>query len=470
MDESKLKSYAYARMLPVFFMLFLLLDIAGSVSHSFGSLYKDGYAKRMEINTRNVFEKPGIFLKYEDMEKLKKRFPSGKVSFMSETNSTAGAGILSMDVKQVLAGEDLELFLDLEMCGGIFINADQHKYGRKTAVVSEALAEKLFGSLNVIGNEIDIGGVKHKITGLYRSRTSLITLFGSDGMERVYVPFESLSGSETLPVDTVFIKDPDQEKGKFRKEDMEDFLKEGLKVDLAAYKVTDFYDSAEAVSQPLSMLAFIVGILCILILIGKLSGILKQGFGAISERSRDMYFIEMLAGGKRHVVKYMLPALAMLGLIGLILLGIRFRLYIPYKYIPLDNIFDFGFYMDIIRQEIYEAGGAAHGYAPTALETAKGNSLAINVFIVFLSAAAFISALSAAKLFKITGGHPGKMFFAAAVSVLAAVAVSFALSLVFGLRFALPVKEEAVTVLFILLKFPDGYGHILNDLKRTVHL
>ena len=133
-------------------------------------------------------------------------------------------------------------------------------------------------------------------------------------------------------------------------------------------------------------------------------------------------------------------------------MNITFKGAIPAEYIPVDNIFDFKFYGNKIREAIYSLN-SNFGYMPTQLELIlRYNLLVVYVSTLFLIIN-FIAVLSAIKLDKLVSGTITKQMTALVASIVIGLAISFIICLLGGIDFIVPIKEMLILILFLAVTF-----------------
>lgn len=429
-------------------MLFLVTTIY-SISSVFSSGYKNDFGGRIEINIKSQSENQDRLISYSDVEDLKSYFSSGYVSYMNEMDTLLGVENTGYPVKAVMSGENLDNFSGLNILRGDFFSSDQYENGNKVAVISETLAQKLFTTHNIIGNEINMFGSKYKIIGLYQNKNSLLSLLTSDGIERVYIPFESFSSNNMqTTVNTVFIKDQGLQDEPFKEYKLESILREQIDINTDSYKINDFYNSSIYTSQPLSAFIFLVGILNICILIKYLIKYLKFGLSWFKNQLNSKYFLEVLTKWKLSILLYFLLSAMLIVFIGAVFWIVRFKGGIPYEYIPADNIFDLGFYANKVKEAIYNANSNI-GYVPTQHEILFRNNLVCTYVLMVFLIINFIAVMSTIKLDKIVSQSIAKQMVVLFVSLFIGLAVSFVFCLVCGIQYCFPIRKVVVLVLFL---------------------
>lgn len=457
MDINKIQRYSLHRLIIVISLLFFLVIIINSISKDIGNTYKDDYANRIEINVGSNSIDHGNLISTGDIEDMARIFPNGNISYMNQKDTAIEANNAVFPIKAVLSGENLEKFEGLNMLRGCFFSSEQYQYGNKVAVVSDTMAFKLFGTHNIIGNEIYISDTKYRITGIYKSRKSILSVLASDGVERVYIPFNSMPGSSSELLNTIFIKDAGLKEEVFRVHATEEKLKEQLKTDTGLYRINDFYDSSIYASQPLSVFIFLVGVLLICQLIKYLIIYLKFGTAKFKAALNNNYFIGILIKWKLRIPLFVIGVMLILFFAVTVFRTVSFRGIVPARYIPADNIFDFGFYAEKIRDAIY-SGNNYTGYVPTQLEALYGSELQLIYISMLFLLLNFIASLSAIKLNKLVSESVAEQMTALAVSILIGLAMPFGLCLVCGIKYIIPVKEMMILIMYLTIKSVNEKG------------
>jgi hypothetical protein len=463
MDRKKFERYVFCKLIFLAALLFFLIIIANTVSGSFGSMYRTGYIKRIEVNFKNQVINHGNLIKFEDTEKLNGKFMISDSSYLSESDGFITTENAGCAVKVELSGENLINFVGIKMVRGTYFNSYACQTGRKVVVISLQLAEKLFATHEVLGNEINLFGTGYKIVGVYENSKSVISFLGSDGNERIYIPFGSVAGCDTMPIKTIFIKDKSLENEPFRIEKVNNILKSVFGVDLASYRITDYYNAQTSASQLFSVFIFLIGVCCVCILAGYFIRHIKFSYSFFKQCMNNKYFFQAIISEKLKIILLLLISAAVLACIGMVLFISGFKCLIPPEYIPQDNIFDFGFYLDKIKHAVY-ASNASIGYIPSVLETSFKNTMIFIIGLLICSIVTFFSTLSAIKLCKFAGKSIYFIIGAFLAALPIALITSFVFSTACGLEYSLPIQKVIVLVIFFVLIISKGIeGNFISN-------
>ena len=169
----------------------------------------------------------------------------------------------------------------------------------------------------------------------------------------------------------------------------------------------------------------------------------------------DYYFFQLLYVNKLYILKALLIVSAFAASIVLIFNAVRFNPNILPEYVPSDNIFDFGFYFDRIKESLHLSNSP---YKPDPTLFALRLSYTSRLYGVFLicSVASFCLYRMFAKILKKSGETFKYCIKCILISFPAAFALSSAVSLLCGLHVSIPGKELAVIALFLILSALKG--------------
>ena len=459
MDAGAIEKHALHKIFFILFLFFFTIIIAESLESTFPH-YNGKYTGRIEINLdENAADNdPG-----RTTNTSRGRITSENIGRLTEAlgKDTTVAYITGMDsvaqhndsiypVKILLSGYNYMDFSGLEMVKGMFFSADSCKYGQNVAVISEKSAQELFSSYDILGGEFDLAGQKYKVMGIYKNRNSIISLLGSDGAERVYIPFESLNQPEGTAIKTVMLNDNVIREHAFRTNEMASILKKSMTIDLTAYKITDYYNAETILSQFKGLLIFIIGLCLLCFLAAWLLRYLGKCYLFLKNKTHEMYFTEVIKAEKWFVVKSILILAIVISGMTLLWSAMKFRLYIPSEFVPQDNIFDIGFYAGRIKDAI-ELHNASSGYTPSQFEMDFNNVLKSSIILAICLAVEFLLIISGLKLARLTDRPLLTLLKGFVSAFLAALTIALAVASILGLNFIFPIKDIIICTAFMLV-------------------
>jgi len=416
--------------------------------------YGRNYSERIEINLderENIQGESQIYLTTANISSLVGGLSKGaEVAYISETFSFAERNSISCPIREVTSSASYQDFSGLELVKGTFLNKDSCKYGENVAVVSEELAKKLFSSFDIIGEEFNLSGERYKILGIYKNRRSVISLLGSDGGERIYIPYESLNQSAGLKIKTVFIRDKSLENDAFRVDTLRNVLQKSTNVNSDAYVINDYYDIKTMFSQYKGILFFFVGLFIIYCLSVNLLRYMKRYIYRIMGKESDSYFFETVRIEKWLIVKAV--SILALSVVAIFVTwwAVKFKINIPPQYVPQNNVFDLGFYAGKIKDTII-AHNASFGNIPSCFEVDFRNIHKLSFLLAICLVIELFLLVSSIKLVKVGDKPQNTCLKGIVVSLPVVAGISFALSMLLGISFTFPVKELIVFVTFIFV-------------------
>lgn len=408
---------------------------------------KSGLSQKLELNLRNENTGKEEQIQLKDAALVKSGLIKCDMSYVRELDSFVQADNGIYPVKACLTDSSFTLFSDISIIKGCFINEAASEKGLNCAVISESLAQKLFGTHDVLGNKFELFNEKYKIIGLYRGKKSIISFFSSDGAERVYIPFKSHAAFKDIIPKTIFIRCKEFETKAFR----EEYVKSLFKTDERVYKINDYYNKSDLLTTLQSLFIFIIGLLAIMIIVRRLIKFYRSGFEHIKGCLEKAYIKEMLKNEKFFIIRYLLCSLGSIALIAIIFISIRFKVNIPVKYIPYDNILDWGFYMEKLEALIYDANSSA-GYTPSYHEACLGSALILKSILLALSVVSFIFVITHLKILNITKPRGKDLVYIFTLPVTTTLILSLLFSAAAGTAFCLPVKETGVIYIYLLVR------------------
>ena len=384
----------------IYLILFTIAIFESLVSTFYSSHGK--YTGRIEINLDETAAISGdTVITTENVGALTDALGSdANVAYISEEDSAARLNDLVCPVRMVLTSPGYVDFTGLEIVRGAFFPAESCKYGQNAAVISEKLAKELFKSYDILGEEFELAGQQYMVTGIYSNKSSIISLLGSDGAQRVYVPYESLNQPKGAVIKTIMIHDDDIASNTFREREVADIIRKNVMVNPETYRITDFYNT-EILSQHKGLVIFLTGLSLCCFIAAWLFRHIRRCVVFLRSKSRDLYFGEVLKAEKLFAVKYVFAAVAAVGCIVLIWSAIKFRLYIPPEFIPQDNVFDIRFYAERITDAI-ALHNSSYGYIPSQYEIDFNNVMRINAFLALCLTAEVLHVVSSLRLVKHT--------------------------------------------------------------------
>lgn len=263
---------------------------------------------------------------------------SRKTGDISTKNNTG----LSEKVNIIFTDDKFPMVHNINLLKGSFFSNDNPLNVSEKIIISDNLANSLFKSYDVIGNEIVIFGKKKIISGIYITENNIFSELASNGQETVFVSIEGQTDSpDSMEIERIYFKGLN---GEINNMDIREFdVLTGEK--LKYYQKTDLFSSKNLLKQMINIMFLIAGVIVILKLI----------FIFIKSFENIIYGLEK----KNYNVKAIniriniIICLICLMLIILIFALCTFKLYIPDGLLPEhDRILDIKYYYHYIINSI----------------------------------------------------------------------------------------------------------------------
>lgn len=290
----------------------------------------------------------------EDIKRLKKELGTKDMSYTAQSGmvgTSASNGSTALAVR--LTGIDYmyPMFNSLILEEGSFITQKQEEEGMMAAVIDDELAWELFKTVNAAGRTLNICGGVFRIAGVVKKEDNLIGKLTDDGLPDVYIPAAlMLELDTTARITALQIKIADAGTLYTNEKTVSTALQQMGK-NASNYEVSDFNLRNALIRQVPLLFAFILGTASILMLLVHIINLFKKLVALIRDGCRQDYFSNVIKLNLAEVGAGLFEtALAFAGIV-LIWLGIRFRLYIPSKYIP-DELINISYYSDLIKSAI----------------------------------------------------------------------------------------------------------------------
>lgn len=217
--------------------------------------------------------------------------------------------------------------ITIKLTEGRFFKESEAQSARRVAVIGTTVKNNLFGENKVLGESLDVAGLKYTVVGVLGSRGAV---FGIDFDNSIYVPFSQAQrqfGIDTL--NTIYISANSADKVKSIQEKATQLLKKRLSED--EFTVQTQEQTLSTISQITGVLtAALGGIAAISLIVGGI-GIMNIMLVSVTERTREIG-LRKAVGAKPSDIRnqFLIEAITLSGFGGIIgiILGIVISLII----------------------------------------------------------------------------------------------------------------------------------------------
>lgn len=221
----------------------------------------------------------------------------------------------------------------LNIIKGEFFGSDMLSE-HNAVIISDRLANLLFKSIDIIGNEIYLSGHKKSILGVYSEKDDIINKLSSNGLDTVFMPIDLLGN--TAKTDFLYIKS---------NSDSDNDIIYDSNV-LFDGKLPEFYYETNLynIKKLLMNLFYILIDLSVFVIIFQMLFILKKIICSVFLLSRMYMKTNSKVDLKKLVLNIFLLILTLLITFLIFRFGI-FDLFIPEGFLPVkEQLFDIGYY------------------------------------------------------------------------------------------------------------------------------
>lgn len=218
----------------------------------------------------------------------------------------------------------------VKMKTGNYFWVDQIPEYNKKAVISDVLAISLFGTDQIVENEIELNGDAYQVYGIYEKPNGFLADCCAEE-EKIYVPYPNYNSheeAEPMKPDTVYVRNTD---GRM-KDALADAITETSGMPFYYDEVTDYAEEKYILKQNLFVPIFFVLTAFLICAVRKTADIV---------------------GKKRKNYKVSVKVVAVVGTVclgSLLIAGLKRGIRIPDILLPEDDIFDVRHYKEAVSQ------------------------------------------------------------------------------------------------------------------------
>lgn len=212
----------------------------------------------------------------------------------------------------------------------------------RVIVISDQLAFKLFQKYDVVGQTATINNIEYTICGVYIKNQSILSRLSSSDKERVFIPYMSVLEYDKIPIKQLYIQDKETRFIQGMIDSIQLLTNKVIMYD----DVTDFRNIKTLISQSLHVSVFILGLNIIAYLVYLC---IKKA------KSTYMHFATTINKKQLFINSGICFAL-IIGMI-IVFIMIKFKVFVPTTMLPMDNVFDFKFYLDEIINMVQRKNG-----------------------------------------------------------------------------------------------------------------
>lgn len=334
-----------------------------------------GITPRIEFNAADFGLSEQDTIKPSDLRLLK----DYQYSFEKTIQDVVGSRFANVCV----TNENYPSLNEMTLIYGTYFDKTVAEIGQNYVVISDELSFAEFKTRNSVGLELEVGGFRYTVLGVYH-QNALLDVFSGNGQETVYVPqnsdFDRLSEIE-IPIQRICFMG--YEKSSFAVTQINADLTK-ITRNTQNYQVNDYTNSTKEVKQLQSIVIFVFVVLAIIIFIESVFLIIKKLAKRLGKAMQTETFMDAISNDITSVLAALVVCLTLALTCVILWRFAAFELYVPSKYISPVRLLDFDFYKNIVVSEIQKSN-TLYAYKPSGYERLFGLQLLINIIFTITS-------------------------------------------------------------------------------------
>jgi len=214
---------------------------------------------------------------------------------------------------------------NLELAGGVFFSEYDYQRGTKVAVIGSEVKETLFGDADPIGQQIRMGSIIVRVTGVLEESSGGMMMSTSD--DAILIPLSALQQTVAQQrtaqgeriVSSIMLTVSDEEQADYVVEEITSLLRTRHRLGTGVdddFNIMSVQEIAETISETTAMLTLLLGaIAAISLLVGGI-GVMNIMLVSVLERTREIGIRKALGARERDIWLQFLVEAALLTLAG----------------------------------------------------------------------------------------------------------------------------------------------------------
>lgn len=329
---------------------------------------KSGGNVMVHVKNQNHLSENDYFAE-KDIGNLKGILRTDKISYTVESNPlNSEVTYKNKSYKSKVVGVNYLFngFYNVHLKSGSFFSGDSEETGSKVAVIENEAAWRMFNTDRVVGKSIDIYGSSFKIIGVMDEDTTIIKKLMYDDVPKVYIPAATLLDiDKEAKIDLLLLEIGNTGLLEKNKNVVFEAI-QAIGKNPSNYTITDLAMKSALMAQRPLLIAFFVGIICIVVMLVYAGKQLISLILMIQESCKKDYFIHVVRKGCLRIFgKIGRIAVAITAAV-LIWSFVSFKIYIPPQLIP-DELINISYFVEIIKEYIMNTN-LDNGYKASFLE------------------------------------------------------------------------------------------------------
>lgn len=240
-----------------------------------------------------------------------------EVAPIAQTSATAKSGYTSDDITVYGTTGAYYNIQGLSLAAGRFLKKSDIDNNTYVAVINQTAAEEIFGTANVVGEEISLDGRAFKIVGLLAEDDSVTSTLSADTLE-AYIPYTTIIrlADNIFEITSFYASSADENSMDAAESALESMMLDRFGNDEDAFTIINqsaLMETMESVTNTLALM--LGGIAGISLLVGGI-GIMNIMLVSVTERTKEIGIRKAIGAGRGSIMMQFLIEALMVSLMG----------------------------------------------------------------------------------------------------------------------------------------------------------
>lgn len=256
-------------------------------------------------------------LKLSELSEIAEKEEIGETAPIAQTGATAKSGYTSDDITVYGTTGAYYNIQGLTLAAGRFLKKSDMDNNTYVAVLNQTAAEEIFGTTNVIGEEISLDGRGFRIVGVLAEEESAVSSLTSSTLE-AYIPYTTIirMADNIFHITSFYASSADEDSMDAAESTLKTWMLERFGNDEDAFTIINQSALMETMGSVTNTLALMLGgIAGISLLVGGI-GIMNIMLVSVTERTKEIGIRKAIGAGRASIMMQFLIEALMVSLMG----------------------------------------------------------------------------------------------------------------------------------------------------------
>lgn len=256
-------------------------------------------------------------LKLSELSEITEHEAIDETAPIAQTSATAKSGYTSEDITVYGTTGSYYTIQGMTLASGRFLKKSDVENHTYVAVINQTAAEEIFGTTDVLGEEISLDGRAFQIIGLLAEEDSVTSQLASDTLE-AYIPYTTIirMADNIFNITSFYASSADENSMDAAESALESMMLERFENDEDAFTIINQSALMETMSSVTNTLALMLGgIAGISLLVGGI-GIMNIMLVSVTERTKEIGIRKAIGAGRGSIMLQFLIEALMVSLMG----------------------------------------------------------------------------------------------------------------------------------------------------------